>query len=316
MNNMTAWFPILLAVLFMPSFAFGDPLFQENFDDGNFVARGWYDSPGGTISTSEHHTSGASSFECSFIAGAQECSGGAPGRHKFSPSNSVYFSYWIKHSANWVGSGPTNNSFSHVFSVLTNLDSDYTALTYNHLTAYIEENLGFPTVLLQDGQNIDETRIGQNLVGITENRSVAGCNGTQPLIGQFSVDCYLSGPIHRNYTQWRGPTAYFFDANQKTGWHFVEAYFQLNTVATGTGQPNGVIRYWYDGRPEIDHNNVIIRTGAHPVMQFNQLVLRPNISVGSPVAQTIWIDNLTVATSRPTGTADIPHPPSSMFIIP
>jgi len=31
-------------------------------------------------------------------------------------------------------------------------------------------------------------------------------------------------------------------------------------------------------------------------MQFNQFIIAPWIGVGSPVAQTMWVDDLTVAT--------------------
>jgi hypothetical protein len=48
----------------------------------------------------------------------------------------------------------------------------------------------------------------------------------------------------------------------------------------------------------IDHSNVIMRTGAHPTMAFNQFLIAPYIGDGSPVDQTIWFDRLTVATKR------------------
>jgi hypothetical protein len=58
-------------------------LFEEPFEDANFDARGWYDGPTGTLSTAEHTSSGASSFECAFDPGASSCKGGKPARHKF-----------------------------------------------------------------------------------------------------------------------------------------------------------------------------------------------------------------------------------------
>ena len=79
----------------------------------------------------------------------------------------------------------------------------------------------------------------------------------------------------------------------------VEAYFKLNTISGGKGVSDGVVQYWFDGQPTIDHRNVLLRTGANPTMQFNQIVLAPYIGDGSPVAQSMWIDNLTVGTGRP-----------------
>jgi hypothetical protein len=43
---------------------------------------------------------------------------------------------------------------------------------------------------------------------------------------------------------------------------------------------------------------VLLRTGARASMQFNQFVIAPYIGDGSPVTQSMWIDNLSVATGR------------------
>lgn len=84
----------------------------------------------------------------------------------------------------------------------------------------------------------------------------------------------------------------------KNDWHFVEAYLQLNSIQNGIGQTDGVVQYWFDGQLVIDHQDVLLRTGAHPTMAFNQLLVAPYIGSGSPVDQTMWIDELTVATGR------------------
>lgn len=292
-------------ILILPAAGLCGTLLEENFDNTSLTSRGWYDTTGGAVDTANHISGSTGSFKCEFLQGGRGCNGGSPGRHSFTATNSVYLSYWVKHSSSWVGSG--RGYHPHMIYFLTNLNGSYDGLAYDHLTAYVEENEGYPVIGIQDGQNIDESKIGQNLIGVTENRAVAGCNGTQASIGQHTVSCYQSGSVHWNGTLWRAPTAYFFDAGQKTSWHFVEAYFQLNTVSNGTGQADGVIRYWYDGKLVIDHSNVILRTGARASMQFNQIVIGPYIGDGSPVTQTFWIDNLTVATARPT--AAKPSPP-------
>ena len=56
----------------------------------------------------------------------------------------------------------------------------------------------------------------------------------------------------------------------------------------------------------------MIRTGEHPDMKFNQFLLAPYIGCGSPVEQTMWIDDLTVATCRPdTNSVDDSYIPNS-----
>jgi len=49
----------------------------------------------------------------------------------------------------------------------------------------------------------------------------------------------------------------------------------------------------------IERTNVLMRTGAHPTLKFKQIVLAPYIGDGSPVDQTVWYDDLVVATSKP-----------------
>src|SRR5256712_13153409 len=44
----------------------------------------------------------------------------------------------------------------------------------------------------------------------------------------------------------------------------------------------------------------MLRTGAHPNMKFKQLIVAPYIGDGSPVDQTMWVDNLPVGTGRIT----------------
>jgi hypothetical protein len=277
-------------------------LVTEEFDDTSFASRGWYDTNGGALSTVEHLPGSAASYECRFAPGAMGCAGGSPGRHLFAATESVYLSFHIKHSASWVGSGQPYHP--HMFYFLTDQNDAYVGPAYTHLTAYIEENQGFPQLALQDGENIDEAKIGQNLIGVTESRSVAGCNGVATNIGVDSVDCYVAtGSTHWNGVVWKGPSPWFFDSTpgptSKSDWHLVEAYFQLNTVSSGIGNADGVVQYWYDGTLVIDHHDVILRTGQLPTMKFNQLLLGFYIGDGSPADQTLWIDRLTIATGRP-----------------
>lgn len=275
-------------------------LFSEKFDDTSLASRGWYDTTAFSRSTAEHVSGSTASAEFHFVAGATvpQVSGGAL-RKKFSENESLYVSYYVKHSANWVGS---NRSYHpHMIYLMTNLDGDYWGPSTSHLTAYIEENSGKPVLAIQDALNIDQTRIGVDLTSVTEARAVAGCNGYSTADGSAAEDCYLSGSSYRNEKSWRPASDYFQDSPgtyYKGDWHHVEAYFQMNHVVGGVGVADGVVRYWFDGVLIIDHSNVLLRTAQNPAMKFNQFLLSPYIGDGSPVDQTIWIDDLTVATGR------------------
>jgi hypothetical protein len=215
-------------------------------------------------------------------------------RHKLPETESIYVSYYVKYSSNWVGYkyGP------HQFYFSTNVDNEWIGPAYTHLTAYVEQNKGEPVIAIQDAKNIDESRIGVNLTNITEKRAVAGCNGNSD--GYGNGNCYLTGSFHNNVKQWRAGKIYFQDipgAYYKNDWHFIEVYMQLNSISNGKGIADGVIRYWYDNNLIIDCNDVVLRTGQHPNMKFNQFMMGPYMG-GSTVDQALWIDDLTIAPSR------------------
>jgi hypothetical protein len=288
------------------------PLINETFEDTSYGSRGWYDGTGGALSTAEKFA-GTRSFECRFATGATRCSAGTLGRHLFANTESVYFSYYIKHSANWLGSGKSYHP--HMFLFMTNLDGDYIGPAYTHMTAYIEENAGVPVFTIQDGRNIDETKIGVNLTSITEQRSVAGCNGDSD--GYGIGQCYSVGSVHWNGKVWPAGQVYFENnagPRYKGDWHRIEAFFQLNSVSNGVGVRDGIVRLWYDGALIMEHTNIVMRTGTNAAMKFRQFQMAPYIGDGSPVDQTIWIDNLIVGMARP-GAAQTPAPPSNLRII-
>ena len=110
------------------------------------------------------------------------------------------------------------------------------------------------------------------------------------------------GTDWRNGKQWRAAQPAFSPTagpGYKNDWHHVEAYFQLNSIQSGKGQSDGIAQYWFDGQLVIDKQNVLFRTGVHTTMKFNQFLIAPYIGVGSPVTQTMWVDNLTIGTAHP-----------------
>jgi len=290
-------------------------LFQENFEDANFTSRGWYDSTNLKLSTAEHY-SGNSSVEYHFLSGATtpEISGGSI-RKLFNDTDEVYAGYYVKYSSNWTGSN--KNYHPHEFLILTNQNGIWDGPAYTHLTAYVEQNEGTPLLSLQDGQNIDLTKINQDLTNITENRSIAGCNGIPAAENTSTISCYPVGSAYRNGKDWRAGQVYFQDVPgpyYKNVWHHVEAYFKLNSISGGKGQPDGIVRYWYDGNLIIERTNIIMRTAVYPNMKFNQFTIGPYIGDGSPVDQTFWVDDLTVATARASGDTTAPVAPSGLSV--
>jgi hypothetical protein len=279
----------------------GTLLFQENFEDANLASRGWYDNTNVQISTTEHIAGSNSSAQYHFLAGATTPTSGGSQRHKFTPSSSFYLSYYVKYSTNWVGSGKAYHP--HEFYALSTLDGDYDGPSQSYLDVYVEQNYqngGRPRLAIQDNKSVNYSygALPNNLIGVTENRSTGGCNGMAET-NMFS-ECFNAGSYWYNDKQITGPVVFQPNpgAGYKNNWNFVEAYFQLNTIVNGIGQANGVMQYWFNGTLIIDRHDILYRTGAHPTLQFNQFLIAPYIGDGSPVDQSMWVDNLRVATAR------------------
>jgi hypothetical protein len=288
----------------------GTILFEEKFDDASFDTRGWYDGPAGTIDTTEHASGSSSSFECAFVVGGTACESGKPSRHLITLTETVYLSFWIKFSANWVGSGKAYHP--HMFHFISDLDDDYVGPASTYLTTYSEVVGGKAMLALQDSKNVDLaclTRNDGSVVGcngalanytFTENRSVCACNG---ILGDLDGrDCFPNGDgTWYSSRSWSSPSA-FVDAagpNYKADWHFVEVYFSMNSITGGVGVADGKIRWVQDGQTLIRSDKILLRTGAHATLRFKQFAVLPYIGDGSPIAQSFWVDDLTVATAKP-----------------
>lgn len=277
--------------------------FEESFDQVGWSERGWYDNTNATTTASGTRTGSGRALEWRFSQGATLPAFGGAMRRLFAPTDSLYVAYWVKWSDNWVGS--QRNYHPHEILLMTNEDGQWAGPAETRLTTYFEwlvtpsgivPNFGF-----QDTRNVDQSRIGENLVGATENRGAHGCNG----IGDRypAADCYRSGALNRNGRWFRGNNTIAFTAT--TGprylgdWHRVEVQLAMNTVVNGTAQTNGVLQVWVDGAPVLDYRDIQIRTGARPNQRWNQILLAPYIGDGSPVTQTQLIDDLIVANHRP-----------------
>lgn len=276
-------------------------LLEEDFEDANLASRGWYDNTSVLLSTTERVTGSNSSAEYRFLQGATGPTSGGAQRHKLTPTNSLYVSYYVKYSANWVGSGKPYHP--HEFYVLSTLDGDYDGPARNWMTVYIEHNYqngGRPRLSMQDNKAINTTSgaLPNNLVSVTEDRSTGGCNGVTE--SNIVWECYSAGSTWYNSKQLTGPVAFqpTAGAGYKADWNRVEAYFQLNSIVNGIGQPDGKMQYWFNGTLVIDRQDILYRTGARANLQFSQFIIAPYIGDGSPQQQSMFVDNLEIATAR------------------
>lgn len=282
-------------------------LFEEHFEDRNWEARGWYDSPRMEITPAEHIA--GSNYACVWdwerTGAINTRDGGA--RVRLPPVDDITLSFHIKHSENWAWTGV--NWHPHEFHFITSADPAFVGPASTHLTMYVEVVNGVPRLAIQDSKNIDLNRIGEELADLTGQRAVAGCNGDSD--GHGSGDCYRAGEAYFNGKFWEPGQVYFGDKKgpyYKGDWHHVEARFKLNSIADGVSQRDGVLQYWFDGVLIMDHRDIVMRTEAHPDMRIDQLLMAPYYGPRVPHPQRIWIDDLRIysktAGITPTVAAD------------
>jgi len=286
----------------------GVTLFTESFDNNSFASRGWYDNTAqGTIVSGGQ---AGNSMQWAWSQGATTPTNGGSMRMQFTPSDSLYVSFYVKFQSGWRGSQKTYHP--HMMLIPSNLDSEYAPLANNYLNTYIEfvSDVGSPYTIRPQLGIQDEKRVNtsngtppNNLTAITENRSVAYCN--TPVSSGAAGLCYADNPYYSANT-WKASSA----SVSTNVWHRVEVYFKMNTISGGKGVSNGIMQKWLDGVLVINKSDVLYRTNQDATKKWAQFVLAPFIGDGSPIAQTMWIDELKVATAKSDSVAqscgDIP----------
>jgi hypothetical protein len=264
----------------------------EGFEDTAFEERGWYDNTAIEIDPIGATPESTHSAVFRYLEGEDEPTSGSAMRISFPPTRSVFVSYSVRYSPNWEGSNLDYHP--HEFYLMTNVDGVFSPPATSHLTVYIEQNEGVPLLIFQDSLNIDVDRLREDLSTVTPERAAAGCNG--------SSDRYAPGDCYGEGRNWRNGKFFFADApafvdepgpRYKADWHRVDAFIQLNTVTDGVADANGVMRYWVDNELMINVRDVVLQTGEHPDMRFNQFLIGPYMA-SSPVEQSFWIDDLVI----------------------
>jgi predicted amidohydrolase len=251
----------------------GRVLFREAFDDARLHSRGWYDGEKWAISKEGARAGGCIEFHWKAATTTPESSSGL--RRQFQPTDSVYVRFFLKLSPGWSWSGRSYHP--HLMHFLTTENDRYHGPAASHLTLYIEPQAGKLRLAAQD---IENSRAPH---GLTQG----------PLRGGFNGRFYDSKDV------------LFTDDT----WHCVEALFKLNTLDLQADRPrrDGIVRGWFDGRLVVEQTDVVFRSTDFPNMKFNQYLIAPYFGEGLlPHEQTLWIDDLAVATDRGVVASDRP----------
>lgn len=245
-----------------------DVIFYDPIEDNNFASRGWVDNTTQTLSGDGAIVGSTRSIDWTWQAGQTIPPNGASMRYNLTPTDNVYLRYYVKYSANWVGSGVSYHP--HTLWFLTTKSGQFSGPYGSALTLYVEQNNSKFRLAYANPANVD---------------------------GVF----YDSPPF------------------SKDRWYKIEAFFKLNTIVGGVGQNDGIFKLWTDGVLVVDADDVMVRTGsANADMLIDQFSMAPYIkpvsAPGSPITQTMWIDELTIGTENPNAVSSIPNPPSSVTV--
>jgi len=301
---------IALLIFIIPVCSFAGVLLTESFEDSSFSGRGWYDdtSPGTVVS-------GGKSGNClqwAWTSSATTPTGMDAMRYDITTNDEMFVRFYIKFSTTWRGSQETYHP--HLLMFPSDEDGTYSGLSDNYLQTYIEfvSDVGSPYEIRPHLQFQDRKRVNtgvstppNDLTEVTETRSSFYCNGY--LSGSDvpnDSDCYSVGS-----GEYYSAAIWIDDTTNvaKDEWHEVETYYKMNSISGSTGQADGIVKMWVDNELIIDLDSVVLRTNSYPNITWGEVVLAPWIGDGAPVNQTIWIDELTVATSiyhyvSPSGT--------------
>jgi hypothetical protein len=272
-------------------------LLYEGFEDLNWASRSWYDNTShGLLATSGCYSGNC--LQWSWGQGATKPTNGSGVRKLFTPTEEIFFTYYVKVSSNWQGS--QRNYHPHMIMLLSDYDGIYQGPAYANLAAYFEINGSYPNINpvfeIQDSVLINKNYGAPpvNLTAVTENRAVAGCNGDFGDPGTRQASCYQVSGTWYNDRSWKN-TAATLSPNT---WHKIEYYLQMNTISNNAAQADGILQMWVDGVLTIQETNMVYRTSQQAAKKWKQLFLGPYIGDGSPIAQTIWIDELSIYNSN------------------
>lgn len=268
-------------------------LFSESFSDASFSARSWYDN-----TTHGSVVSGGVSgnrLRWAWTSGQSLPTNGAAMRKKFTPTDSLHVEFYVNFATGWRGSQQTYHP--HMITIPSDLDDDYAALASNYLNTYIEfiSDVGSPYTIRPAFAIQDSLRVNASygtppldIVSATENRSACYCN--TPVTAPATGVCYDDGGGgYYSATLAKGTRAVSTNL-----WHKVNVYLKMNTISGNVGQRDGVYVMLVDGVRVLEKYDMLYRTNQDATKKWGQFVLSPWIGDGSPITQTMYIDELKV----------------------
>jgi hypothetical protein len=235
-------------------------------------------------------------------------------RHALETAGEIFIRYRVKFDSGWQGSGESFHP--HLILFPSDEDSAYCPLAANILQTYIEfgadANSPYtvrPVFGFQDLYRTNDTDCATlptpcDLSSTTEERSTFECN--QPVSPTPTAEsCYASGNYWYSAALWKQTDF----AVTKGVWHQDEIYIKMNTISESVGQADGIYKRWIDGQLVTNYTNMLLRTNEYPDLTWGYIVFAPYFGSppgGSPIEQTMWIDDIEIYSSSQDPVTDTP----------
>jgi hypothetical protein len=213
----------------------------------------------------------------------------------------------VKYGSGWIGSGV--NYHPHLIYVASSDDDVYGSLSRSNSMIYFESvadlnspYLNYPHIAHQDMYRAVSSE--SDLTSQTELRSANNCDTPYSLSGATSGTCYNDGSGWYSSNTWAS-TSVSIAENE---WVKITAYLKSNTYTSGVGNFDGIMKLWVNSQLAIDSTGVLFSAGSYEGSTWDKVILGPWIGDGSPLTQTMWLDELSIWTVSSSSSSTVIEP--------
>lgn len=292
----------------------GTQLFSESFENDSWTSRSWYDGTSSTGTESGGYSGNALKWE--WASSVTTPTGFSTIRNNLTQATDEFLiEYYVKLDTGWQGSGQTYHP--HFLGIMSEDDTDYQqpASSNSHLYFELLSDTSSPyttytNTLHQDTQRTNDSNGTPpvDLTSVTETRSANQCNTPYAESGATGGDCYNDGTDYSSWNRWKGDVS--VPVNE---WVKITSYIKSNTVTGGVANFDGILKTWVNDSLAVSSETVQFVTGAYDGKKWDKIILFPYIGDGSPISQSMWIDELEVWSIASTPSANITVSGSASF---
>lgn len=269
-------------------------IISESFEDNNWTSRDWYDGTSSTGTEGCGYVDNGLKWEWASLA--TQPTGFSTLRNELDQAlDEFLIEYYVKYDTGWQGSGQVYHP--HLLHILSSDDTVFQGIARSNSNLYFESladtsnpYTNYPIMAHQDLiRAVSDTN---DLTEVTETRSANHCDTPYALTGATLGTCYHDGVGWYSQNTWKSPSITI----PGDEWAKITAYVKMNSFTTGAGNFDGIMRMWVNDDLAIESETVLYAAGTYEGATWDKLALAPWIGDGSPISQSMWLDELSVWT--------------------